>query len=654
MVRLDKIQEKMIELYEEDKSRVFVEASGTSLEEAINSAAIQLGVKVNFVDYEIIQKGKSGFFAIMPRDWKIIAYKNYAVEQGDSVGTSTDFVVDSVTEALREENVDGQAFICRFKAGVFLKVTPPVGNGRKIKVDDVFEKFRSLNLPVPEEKVLMPVIKNATGEYVQVAPYDHNPVNDAMITVNISDDQMSAYIYVIPPGPGGADVSVDKIEYFLKSQRVVFGYDAQKASEFQDTPVYKAEYLIASGKKPQNGKDAYIKYNFETDTSKIQLQESTDGQINFKDLNLIQNVVEGQTLAVKIPAERGVAGTTVTGQYLEAGNGKDIPIPLGSNTRLAEDGLTVLAEINGHVKISKGKITVEPVFLVNGNVSLKTGNIEFLGSVVVTGNVDDGFSVRASGNIEIKGTVGRSNLDAEGDIIIGQGVIGKDGANIRSGKSVWAKFIQTTKMVFAGENVVVSDGILNSNVMANKKIICSGRRADIIGGNLSATELIAARNIGSPTSGSDTVLSVGFDPKAKERLEFLNVLIENNQRLLNEVNLNLKTLEDQKKRRGGLQADKEEALQKYLTAKYTLETEISEANKELEKLKEYLETIKTEGRISASGNVYIGVTLNIKNYTEIVRSDARMTTFHLNNGLIRYGKYEKPQGVGGPSGYSAD
>ncbi|MEL3908885.1 MAG: FapA family protein [Treponemataceae bacterium] len=654
MVRLDKIQEKMIELYEKDKSRVFVEASGTSLEEAIDSAAVQLGVKVNFLDYEVVQKGKSGFFAIVPRDWKIIAYKNYTAEQRASTETGASLEPDGIVETLQEENVDGQAFICRFPAGVFLKVTPPVGSGKKIKFDDVFEKFRSLNLPVPEEKVLMPVIKDAVGEYVHIAPYDHNPVNDAMITVSISDDQMSAYIYVIPPGPGGADVSAEQIEYFLKNQKVVFGYDLQKAIDFQDKPVYKEEYLVASGKKPQNGKDAYIKYNFEVDPSNVQLKEGQGGQIDFRDLNLIQNVVEGQALAEKIPAERGVAGTTVVGQYLEASNGKDIAIPLGKNTKLADDGLTVLAEINGHVKIARGKITVEPVLLVNGNVSLKTGNIEFLGSVVVTGNVDDGFSVRASGNIEIKGTVGRCNLDAEGDIIISQGVIGKDGANIRSGKSVWAKFIQSAKMVFAGENVIVSDGILNSDVMANKKIICSGRRADIIGGNLSATELIAARNIGSSTSGSDTVLSVGFDPKAKERLEFLKILIENNRRMLSEVNLNLKTLEEQKKRRGGLQADKEEALQRYQTTKYTFETEIGEAEKELEKIKEYLETIKTEGRISASGNVYIGVTLNIKNFTEVLRSDARMTTFHLNNGLIRQGKYQKPEGVGGPSGYSAN
>ena len=49
----------------------------------------------------------------------------------------------------------------------------------------------------------------------------------------------------------------------------------------------------------------------------------------------------------------------------------------------------------------------------------------FLGTVFISGNVEDGFSVKASGNIEVKGTVGKSELDAEGDIVVSQGIAGK-------------------------------------------------------------------------------------------------------------------------------------------------------------------------------------------------------------------------------------
>ena len=92
-----------------------------------------------------------------------------------------------------------------------------------------------------------------------------------------------------------------------------------------------------------------MKYNFETDRSKLKIKESETGQMDFKELNLIQNVVEGQPLAQKIQPQRGKGGKTVMGRYLEATNGKDIQIPLGQNVKLDSDGVTVLAACNGEV-----------------------------------------------------------------------------------------------------------------------------------------------------------------------------------------------------------------------------------------------------------------------------------------------------------------
>ena len=288
MVRLEQIQEKLHERYEEDNSRFFVEASGPTLEEAISSAAIQLGVKTQFVDYEILERGKQGFFIINPREWKIIAYKNKQAEAKMEVAASGSEILSAAVETFKETNVDGNAYICCLETGVFLKVVAPEGNGRKVRIDDVVEKFKARNLPVPAEDVLLPIIKEANSEYTRVAKYERIAANDATITVNISDDEMSAYLYVLPPGPGGTDITAEKIEFFLKNNRVVFGVDMQKAIEFQDNPKYKTEYLIASGKKAQNGKDAYMKYNFEVDRANVRLRESQTGQIDFKELNLIQ------------------------------------------------------------------------------------------------------------------------------------------------------------------------------------------------------------------------------------------------------------------------------------------------------------------------------------------------------------------------------
>ncbi|MGP1440352.1 MAG: FapA family protein [Treponema sp.] len=657
MIEIEQIKQKMSELHEEDSGRFFVEVEGSSLDEALSNAATQLGVSKSRIDYEVVQKGVQGVFALFPKKWRLIAYelaRNVSKidtkigEDGDESGVEQTQVI---------ETKDGDAFVFRAPDGVYLKVIPPKGEGKPAGLNTVIEKFNAKALPIPNEEVIAPVLTAASAEYVKVAPYDRVLGHDATMAVEISEDEMKAYLYVLPPTQGGIDLSSDTIVAFLKNNRVIVGINEEYVSAFQDSPVYKENYLVAEGILPKHGADAKIKYNFEVDNTHVRLKETKSGQINFKELNLIENVVVGQPLAQKIPAERGQGGKTVTGKYLEANNGKDIPLPLGKNTELADDGLTILATVSGQVLLVKNKINVEEVHVVEGDVSIKTGDFTFLGTVIVNGNVDDGYSIKASGNIEVKGTVGAADLDAEGDIVVGQGIVGKDSGNIRAGKSIWSKFIQNTKKVEAGDMVIVTDGIMNSNVMANRKIICRGKKGNIIGGELSASESVSAKTIGSKSAGNDTVISVGFDPKSKERLNFLLAKQDFDGKNLSDVKLNLRGLEETKKRRGGLPTGKEEAYQKLLQDKRTLETEVQRTEKEIEQIKSYLDGLKNDGRVSASGDVYAGVRIVIRDSIEDVRSDCKAVTFYLDNGFVRYGKYQDDDQEDAkkvPSGYSAD
>ena len=86
-----------------------------------------------------------------------------------------------------------------------------------------------------------------------------------------------------------------------------------------------------------------------------------------------------------------------------------------------------------------------------------------------------------AGNVEVKGTVQKANIEAEGDIIVHQGISGKEEARVEStGGSIFAKFVQNSNLI-AEKNVVVPEGILHSNVDAGEKIYSIGRRAKIAG-----------------------------------------------------------------------------------------------------------------------------------------------------------------------------
>ncbi|HOT62337.1 MAG TPA: Jag N-terminal domain-containing protein, partial [Treponemataceae bacterium] len=65
----------MAEQLEEDRSRVYVEVTGDTLDEALANAAIQLDIPVRGIDYEIIQRGSSSFLSLNKRNWFIRAYE---------------------------------------------------------------------------------------------------------------------------------------------------------------------------------------------------------------------------------------------------------------------------------------------------------------------------------------------------------------------------------------------------------------------------------------------------------------------------------------------------------------------------------------------------------------------------------------------------
>lgn len=653
MVDFVRLQQLMKERLDADRAITSVEASGADIDEAVAAAASLLNVSVRAVEYEVVERGSKGFLGSGKKDWRIRAYPRLAEREASDLPDMEDSAFDIAAPVVLDK--DGDVFVHLSPEGAFVKVAAPVGKGRRVTERQAMEALSARSVRDVDEDMLSRAVKNADGEYIRVGTVNVNPANDAVLTVDIAEQEMKAYLYAQPPGPGGCDLSAETILSFLRNNRVVHGVDEEKVRAFADRPIYKEMVAVAEGTKPVNGRDAYMQYNFEVDQSKVRLKEGSNGRVDFKDLNIIQNVVESQPLARKVPAERGQTGKTVTGKILPAKNGRDIPLPLGKNVHVLDDQTTIVADMNGQVVIVGGKVNVEPVYTVQGDVNLRTGNIIFLGTVLITGNVEDGFSVKAAGNIEVHGTVGKAELDAEGDIIVHQGIAGKSAGSVRAGRSIWARFIENAH-VEAGALVVVSDGIINSQVDSNKKIICQGKRAHIVGGQLRAAEEINAKILGSPVSGTETICEVGFDPKSKEKLDSFTDRKAAVEKQLEEIELNLQTLVNIKKQRKSLPEDKEAALRDLAERRQFTAVELAKIDKEIETVQNYLNGLKTRGRVSASAKVYPGVKILIRDVKDDVKNEYRAVTFILENNLIRVTKYEETDEdvKRGPDGYTAD
>lgn len=652
MVTLDKIREDMAELLKVDSALHTVEVNADSMDEALSDAAVQLDTKPSNLEYEILEKGSDGFMGIGKKPWRVRIYQNPATIRVSSAEGGIDSEGEAAAEEAKHEYRDGLYYVRHFDSDIMLKVLLPIGGGADV---DFKEVMLSLSLPTTssiDEPLVKKLVKEGSSEeYQKVGEYNHVQSGDASVVIDVAKDEMSATVTATEPSSGGADVSASMIENALKVQGVTVGIDEAKISEFVDNPVYNAPYVVAVGIEPVNGNDAYVKYEFEPDVKKIHAKESATGQVDFKELNLIQNVAAGQKLAQKIPAERGKGGKTLFGRYLEATNGKDIKVEVGSNVHFDSDGLTMLSDIAGQVLLINNRVTVEPVLTLDKGVNIKTGNIKFVGSVIIKGNVDDGFDVEASGNIDVSGTVGKSRIKAGGNIVVQSGIFGRDEGYVTCDKSLWAKFIQATK-VEVEENIFVTDSIMNSDVVAMKNIVLNGKKAQITGGELMATEEICAKNIGS-AGGTETVLRVGFDPRAKKRLDELQEKQTGMVKELESVEMDIATLENQKQIRRTLPQEKEENLMRLKERQLDINDEMTKMSEEITQLQDRLRELKSVGKVKASGTVFGGTKIFVRDAKEELHNEIKAATFYYEDTIVKVGKYEPPKvEVKGPEGYS--
>jgi uncharacterized protein (DUF342 family) len=204
--------------------------------------------------------------------------------------------------------------------------------------------------------------------------------------------------------------------------------------------------------------------------------------------------------------------------------------------------------------------------------------------------------------------------------------------------------------------VVVTDGVINSNVDAIKSIICQGKRANIMGGRLRAGEEINAKVLGNSTSGTETICEVGFDPYSKIELERLQTAKAAADEELDSIRLDLQTLINTKKQRKTLPEDKEAYLQELMDRRQVLTEELKKTVEGIQKVQEFMSDMQIRGRVSASTKVWPGVRIWIRDVKEDVRTEYKAVTFILENGLIRVSKYEEPDELAkkGLDGYSSN
>jgi uncharacterized protein (DUF342 family) len=268
--------------------------------------------------------------------------------------------------------------------------------------------------------------------------------------------------------------------------------------------------VIAEGIMPIDGISAKLLPVIGPETSV--LYDEND-KIDFKRLFTIPTVTTGQLLARKKNATEGRPGISVFGKPIPAKNGKDLPVKNGENTIFRPEDLGIYATTDGEVSFQTKCVHVYPVYRVDGDLSLKTGHIDFVGNVHVKGDVPSGFKIHAQGDIRIEGLVEAAEIVTPGSIVIAGGVLGQGKGSIRCGGNFTSLYVNQGT-IWAGENIEVSQSILYSDCEAGVNITCLSGKGNISGGTLKAGNQICANEIGNETYTKTFLL---MEPKEIDR-----------------------------------------------------------------------------------------------------------------------------------------
>ena len=454
-------------------------------------------------------------------------------------------------------------------------------------------------------------------------PEELFPPIDASVKAAVSPDRLTGFIYITPPDNNGKLITYEDIKVALKEVGITYGYDDDDIIEIVGRPIYEKNIEIAHGKPAVHGQDGRIDVLFDNDHSKLP-KTRFDGTVDFWELDLICNVQKGDKLIKVIKATAGEAGKDVLGNELSPRPGKQPPTPFGKNVVFNEDKTEIYAGIDGHVTFKNNQVAVDPTYRVQGDVDASTGNISFNGDVIVTGNVHDGFSIKAQKHIIVMGMVEGGKLEAGGNITVTGGIVGSLQDVIQCKGDLKCRFIENTTVRCEGN--IIADYITNSDVICQGSMTLQGNKGALIGGKYVVLKEIACRDVGSPNNVKTIVQLGSFGMIQEEHAEVVNAFKKAEEDEKKVIQL-IDYLNAIKAQSGELDDEKSQILKDAVQTKTRLLIEKSRYHKkklELESRMNY------EGKqeLIVRGTMYLGAQLIIKALKYTPDKDITFTRFY--------------------------
>lgn len=445
--------------------------------------------------------------------------------------------------------------------------------------------------------------------------------------LKVDKDEMTAWLYLTPPDKTPGYRKQDLIDY-LTRKGVIKGLHQSNLSAMVKKKVYNREIVVARGTSPKQGKNGYFEYLFtpeEYSAPKIR----DDGSVDYSHMSTLQNVKAGDKVAVYHRAEPGIDGSTVLGNVVKAQMSRDLP-PLHGIGVIRENEI-YYAKNDGKIEAKNGRIDIQDVHEIFDDVTMIIGKVDFLGDIIIHGNVEDGVVIRAGRNIEIYGTTAAAALYAGGDVILSRGISGGYKAKIDAQGNVFADFIEHAEVDAGG--MVQANTILNSNVYSQEKVIVTGKKGSIIGGYTHALKGVEASNTSNEVEVK-TILHCGYDAASYDQLVDVKRKEQELRVKIEELADSLSVMMREKRVLGPRVSEETELkISKLSKEKDNLLLDLDKVEQEKAELEEIIEQGKS-AEIKIDGKVYRGTIIGVNTDQTVVDRDTRFMRYKMKKGVI--------------------
>lgn len=382
----------------------------------------------------------------------------------------------------------------------------------------------------PNENITK-VQENQEGAFAEVEKVEE--VAQHTLVVETEPSGMVGYIKFVKGSETADNITKEQVLSELKANNIVYGIKETSIEKLCGRPIYSIRIEVARGDEAVSGQDGLIDF-FVVKDSEYAPDIPEEGHINYKDLNYFQTVKSGQMLCAITKETEGTNGKNIMGQEICAKAGKPVFSPKGKNTSYNEDETILFADCDGLVKFNGKTIEINDTLRIKGDVDITTGHIDFVGDVVIEGDVSEGFNVTAGGNIIVKGVVEGAKIAAGGNVQIGNGINGGDmNTEVTVGGNLCCKYIETAKIYVEGN--IISDYIIDSDVTCMTNINLTTGRAVLIGGKTKVKGELVAKYFGSQREKLTQIDIIGINTLDSDNLAALK-----NER--DEITNNLQTM----------------------------------------------------------------------------------------------------------------